>query len=182
MRSARGALRLGFAPARLALLVSIFGRAQCKALLLVCTTLGAFASFAATPPNTNITNTATATYLVAGTPVSVNSQVTITTAARTPSVIEFLQFVPPGSQQTGAIETLPATQCSTSGSAAGPFVPSSGPVPLGSTGPLAVPGDYRLALTNFYHGGEAVFIKLTDLDQNLSPNVAESVITTITVR
>ena len=45
--------------------------------------------------------------------------------------------------------------------------------------PLAVPGDYRLAPTNFYHGGEAVFIKLTDLDQNLNPNVAETVITTI---
>ena len=179
MRVAGGIARLGFAPARLALRVSNFGRAQCKALLLVCSTLGAFASFAATPPNTNITNTATANYSVAGMPVSVNGQVTITTAARTPSAIEFLQFVPPGSQQTGAIETVPATQCSTSGSAAGPFVPSSGPVPLGSTGPLAVPGDYRLAPTNFYHGGEAVFIKLTDLDQNLNPNVAESVITTI---
>ena len=58
-------------------------------------------------------------------------------------------------------------------------MPSSGPVPLGSTTPLAVPGNYRLAPTNFYHGGEAVFIKLTDLDQNLNPDVAETVITTI---
>ena len=116
---------------------------------------------------------------MAGAPASINGQVTITTVARTPSIIEFLQFVPPGAQQTGVIETVPATQCSTSGSAAGPFVPSSGPVPLGTTTPLSVPGNYRLAPTNFYHGGEAVFIKLTDLDQNLDPNVAETVITTI---
>ena len=61
----------------------------------------------------------------------------------------------------------------------GPVRTSSGPLPLGSTAQLAVPGDYRLTPTNFYHGGEAVFIKLTDLDQNLNPNVAETVITTI---
>ena len=176
-RAARIA-RLGFAPVRLALRASAFGRAQCKALLLVCSTLGAVASFAATPPNTNITNTATASYTVAGAPASVNGQVTITTVARTPSVIEFLQFVPPGSQQTGSIETVPATQCSTSGSAAGPFVPSSGPVPLGTTTPLSVP-ELSARATNFYHGGEAIFIRLTDLDQNLDPNVAETVITTI---
>ncbi len=106
-------------------------------------------------------------------------QVTVTTAARTPSLIEFLQFVPPGVQQTGAVERVPATQCSTSGAAAGPFVPSSGPVPIGSTTPLAVPGDYRLAATNFYHGGQPVFIKLTDLDQNLNSAFAETVIVTI---
>ncbi|MGH6610523.1 MAG: carboxypeptidase-like regulatory domain-containing protein, partial [Burkholderiaceae bacterium] len=151
----------------------------CKASLFVCAALASSASLAATPPNTSITNTATASYSVTGTPVSVNGQVTITTAARTPSVIEFLQFVPPGAQQAGTIEAVPTTQCSTSGSAAGPFVPSSGPVPLGSTTPFAIPGNYPLAPTNFYHGGEAVFVKLTDLDQNLNPNVAETVITTI---
>ena len=180
-RAARGALRLGFAPARFA--VRAFPktqRAHRKALLSAGCAALSLCAVAATPPNTDITNTATASYTVAGAPVSVNGAMTVTTAARTPSVIEFLQFVPPGSQQAGAIETVPATQCSTSGSAAGPFVPSSGPVPLGSTTPLAVPGDYRLAPTNFYHGGQPIFIKLTDLDQNLNPALAETVIVVVT--
>ena len=175
-RAARGALRLEFAPARLALRAL---RAQRKALLSVGCAALSLCAIAATPPNTDITNTATATYTVGGAPASVSGAVTVTTAARTPSLIEFLQFVPPGAQQTGAVERVPATQCSTSGVAAGPFVPSSGPVPLGSTAPLAVPGDYLLAATNFYHGGQPVFIKLTDLDQNLNPALAETVIVTI---
>ena len=175
-RAARDALRLEFAPARLALRALC---AQRKALLSVACAALSLCAAAATPPNTDITNTATASYTVGGAPVSVSDAVTVTTAARTPSLIEFLQFVPPGVQQTGAVERVPATQCSTSGAATGPFVPSSGPVPLGSTAPLAVPGDYRLASTNFYHGGQPVFIKLADLDQNLNPALAETVIVTV---
>ena len=147
-RAARGALRLA-RPARLALRTSIsIGRAQCKALLSASLSVSAAAlsvcALAATPPNTGITNTATASYTVAGAPVSVNGTVTITTVARTPSVIEFLQFVPAGAPQSGVVENVPATQCSTSGTGAGPFVPSSGPIPIGSTTPLAVPGNYQL--------------------------------------
>ena len=133
-RAARDALRLEFAPARLALRASLaLSCAQRKALLSVACAALTLCAGAATPPNTDITNTATATYTVGGTPASVSGAVTVTTAARTPSLIEFLQFVPPGVQQIGAVERVPATQCSTSGAAAGPFVPSSGPVPIGST-------------------------------------------------
>ncbi len=179
-RAVGGALRLGFAPARLALRAV---RVQRKALLFAGVSAAGFfalslSSQAATPPNTDIINTATASYSIGGTPVSVNGAVTVTTASRTPSVIEFLQLVPSGAQ-AGAIEHVPPTQCSTSGAATGPFVPSSGPLPLSGNAPLPVPGDYRLAPTDFYHGGQPVFIKLTDLDQNLNPAVAETVIVTI---
>ncbi len=153
---------------------------QCKALLLVCSTLGAFAAFAATPPNTNITNTATANYSVVGTPVSVNGQVTITTAARTPSVIEFLQFVPPGSQQTGAIETSACnamldfgyhgrTLCAVVGT-------RTTRQHRAACSARATIGWRRPTSTTAV---KSVFIKLTDLDQNLNPSVAETVITTI---
>jgi uncharacterized repeat protein (TIGR01451 family) len=170
--------RLEHAPARLALRVRDW-RAQCKALVLVCVATLAGAAVAATPPNTAITNTATASYAVTGTPTTVSGSVTVTTVARTPSTIELMQFVPPSAPQTGATERVNATQCSTSGQAVGPFIALPGPVPLGTTTPLVVPGDHRLVSTAYYHGGEAVFIKLTDLDQNLDPNVAETVITTI---
>jgi hypothetical protein len=81
--------RLEHAPARLALRVRDW-RAQCKALVLVCVATLAGAAVAATPPNTAITNTATASYAVTGTPTTVSGSVTVTTVARTPSTIELM--------------------------------------------------------------------------------------------
>jgi uncharacterized repeat protein (TIGR01451 family) len=179
-RAGRRIARLGLAPARLALRIRpVRLGVQCKALQFAAGVLVAASSFAATPPNTDIVNTATASYSVSGAPVTVNGSVTVKTVARTPSAIEFLQFVPATAPSAGAVESLAPAQCSTSGSGAGPFVPSTGPIPLGSSTALAVPGDHRLTSTNYFHGGEAVFVKLTDLDQNLDPNAAESVLITL---
>ena len=151
-------------------------RVHGKAGILLALSAGTV--LAATPPNTVITNTATASYAVAGEPVGVTGSVTVTTVGRTPSTVQFMQYVAPGAPPLGSVEAVAPAQCSTSGSVAGPFVPSSGPTPIGGS-TLATPGNFRLAPTTYYGDGEPVFVKLTDLDQNRDPAVAETVIVTI---
>lgn len=166
------------ASARLAVRVRHW-RAHGKALAFAALAAVQFAASAATPPNTPITNTATASYSIGGTPASVSGSATVTTVARTPSTIDLLQYVPPTAPGAGSIERAGVTQCSNSGSPTGPFIDLPGPLPLGATTPLPVPGDYPLVSTQYFHGGEAVFVKLTDLDQNVDPNAIETVIVTL---
>jgi uncharacterized repeat protein (TIGR01451 family) len=135
---------------------------------------------AATPPNTSITNTATASFSLGGVATTVTGSATITTAGRTSAKVQFLQYVASGASAAGAASIPVApTQCSSSGSAAGPFAAASGPTPLGGA-TLAVPGSIRLAPTTYYGDGEPVFIQVTDLDQNLNPALAETVLLTLT--
>jgi len=108
--------------------------------------------------------------------------VTVTTVAlRTPSSIEFLLY---GAGAPGAqLVSVGTTSYSTSGTTAGPFTalpppqhvtPGVGPavvIDLASPVPL-VPATQ-------YHAGEPVFIRLTDLDQNVDPAVRDSVLITI---
>lgn len=176
-RVAGGIARLGFVPARLAVRVChwrAYGKAFAFAALAV-----PFAAFAAAPPNTAITNTATASYSLGGTPGSVSSSVTVTTVARTPSAIDLLQYVPADSPTASVTTHVNAAQCSNSGSTSGPFANLPAPVPLGTSTPLALPGDYALATTPYFHGGEAVFVSLTDLDQNIDANAIDTVVVTV---
>jgi uncharacterized repeat protein (TIGR01451 family) len=138
-------------------------------------------SFAATPPNTAITNTASSSYNMGATSAtSLSNPVIITTDATTPSTTEFLQYVPSGSGLGGSSTPVSATQCSTSGSNAGPYVPSTGPIPLGASAPLTIPGVYNVLAAQQYAIGEPVLVRVTDYNRNLDPNVAETVNTTIT--
>lgn len=150
--------------------------------LLACALSGlVVSSQAATPPSTPITNTASASYNIAGSPATpVNGSVTITTDALTPSKTEFLQYVPAGSPLGGTPTAISPTACSTSGSAAGPFVPSSGPTPIGAGSPLPIPGTYNLAPTTSYTIGEPVFVRVTDYNRNLNPLLAETIVMTVT--
>lgn len=138
----------------------------------------ALSANAATPPNTPVTNTATASYEISGTPATSSASVTTTTTARTPSQIQFLQYVPSGT--TGTVQPVQPTQCSTSGGAGGPYVPSSGPTPLGTPTPLAIPGNYRLADTLAYSTGEPIFVRVTDFDQNPNPGALDNILITVT--
>ena len=126
---------------------------------------------AATPPNTAIVNTATASYQVGGTPVTSTSSVTSTTSARTPATIEFLQYVPSGT--AGTVEQVETASCNGS-----PLPDPNYVFPPSST--LAVPGGLRLAPATHYSGGDPLFIRVTDYDQNLNPAAVETIAITLT--
>ena len=132
----------------------------------------------AVPAGTVINNTATATYS-GGITNDSNTVTTTTVIVRTPSTIEFLQYAP----ASGAAENVPVaiTQYSTSGTIAGPFVPLPAPTPAGSTTPIDLLSPVPLVAATRYHQGEPIFIRLTDLDQNLDSTMIETVMVTVTV-
>jgi uncharacterized repeat protein (TIGR01451 family) len=140
--------------------------------------VGALGANAATPPNTPVTNTATASYDVGGTVTTSSGSVTLTTNLQTPARIDFLQYIPAGT--SGTMQAVQPTQCSRSGTAGGPYAPSSGPTAVGSATPLTVPGVYRLADTLSYGTGEPIFIRVTDFDENLDPAALDTLIVTVT--
>lgn len=141
-----------------------------KRMLTVAGALGVLAlphtSFAATPFNTPITNTASADYSISGTPITSTGSVTITTGGRTPAKIEFLQYVL--SSTLGAVQHVNTTQCN------GNPLPSPNFIgPPASN--LTVPGALRLAPATQYTSGDPVFIRVTDLDHNTNAAVAETI-------
>ena len=145
-------------------------RVQYQALLVAGCLLSPVV-WSATPPNTQVTNTATASFLISGTPVASSGTVTVTTAARTPAVIEFLQYVPSGT--AGSTENVNTTQCG------GAPMPAPNYILPPATA-LSVPGPLRLAPADHYSNGDPIFIRVTDYDQNLNAAVAETITVTIT--
>ncbi len=127
---------------------------------------GAPVSRAATPPNTHVTNVASASYLIGSTPALVSSSVTIVTAKRTPASIEFLQVIPQAN--AGMVENVSTTQCN------GQALPAPQYIMPPATA-LTVPGPLRLVPATEYVNGDAIFIKVTDYDQNLDALIAETI-------
>jgi uncharacterized repeat protein (TIGR01451 family) len=135
----------------------------------------------AAPPGTIISNTAAATYTDGPSSLSVvrnsNTVVVTTVAARTPATIELLQYAP--ASPTAQLVLVSPTSYSTSGTLLGPFAALGPPVPAGSGTPLNLSSPVPLVLASQYHTGEPVFVRVTDLDQNLNPAVAETVLVTM---
>lgn len=134
-------------------------------------------ALAATPANTPITNIASATYSISGTPITVTGSVTVLTAVRPPATIEFMQYVSSTDGLPAGVATsqnVPITQCN----AGAGFTPLPTPaVPGGRS--LAVPGSQLLAPASLYANGDTVFVRVTDYDQNIDPLVAETVVVTV---
>ncbi len=133
--------------------------------------------WAATPPNTDITNTASVSYSVVGTPLTVSGSATVTTAGATPATIAFLQYVPSSvGLPTGfaSLQNVPVSQCN----AGAGFLPLPAPVVPGRPA-LTVPGSVLLAPASLYASGDPVFVRVTDYDQNLDPLVAETVVVSV---
>lgn len=145
--------------------------------VVALTSLGVGIGWAATPPNTPITNTASASYVISGTPITVTGSVTVTTVASTPATIAFMQYVsstdglPAGAASS---QNVPVTQCN----AGAGFTPLPAPKPPGG-GTLTVPGKLLLAPASLYASGDPVFLRVTDYAQNLDPLVAETVVVTV---
>ncbi len=129
---------------------------------------------AQTAPGTSIENTAAVAYqnLAGVQRVADSNTIAIVVAqARTPSQTEFIRLLPGGT----AAESLGPAACLANGQ-----VIDLG-APAGPDGALLTPGDaYPVTATGLYSLTETVFIRVTDLDQNLDPNTAEVVIVTIT--
>lgn len=130
----------------------------------------------AVPAGTIIDNTATATFNGGITSRS-NTVTTVTVIVRTPSTIEFLRYAP----VSGTAQFVPVTitDYSSSGTAAGPFGPLPFPVPAGSSTPIDLGSPVPLAPAIMHHQGDPVFVRLTDLDQDLDAMTAETVLVTV---
>ncbi len=129
------------------------------------------ATFAATAFDTPITNTATASFEIGGTPLMVPGSVTVNTIGRTPAVIEFLQYVPGASG--GTVEQVNQTFCGGGNQAAPQHI---GPPAQA----LTVPGALRLQPTEHYSNGDPLFVRVTDLDQNKDANALDTITITVT--
>lgn len=135
-------------------------------------------NLSAAPAGTVIDNTAAATF--SGGSTSNSNTVSITTVGvRTPSTIEFLKYAP--GSPTAVSVPVAVTDYSSSGTTAGPFVPIPAPVPSGSTVPINLNNPVPLDSTGIFHQGEPVFIRLTDIDQNIDALNAETVLVSVSV-
>lgn len=155
----------------------------CVLLLLVIiistVTLPSSAS-AATPPGTNINNTATATYDFGSNPGLTSNSNTVTTTTvvtRTPSTLTILKYAP---GVGGAVATnVATTDFSTSATVGGPFLALGAPNDLAGA-PINLAAAIDLLDAPLLHQGEALFLELTDIDQNLNALAAETIFITLT--
>ena len=101
-----------------------------------------------------------------------------TVAFRTPSTTKFFSYAP---QVSGALLFNIAQGAYLPGSDPSlPLVTLPPPVPAGSTTPIDLSQPVPLIPVTFYHVGEPIFVQVSDLDQNLDPSRAETIITSIT--
>jgi uncharacterized repeat protein (TIGR01451 family) len=108
----------------------------------------------------------------------VSSAVTVTVVERTKSVIEFYKYAPGAS---GAVNThVPPTYFLEGASPTGPFRPMPPPRQAGNLKPIDLSIPVPLIPATLFHAEEPVFVKTTDLDQNLDRTRAESISVTIT--
>ena len=149
----------------------------------LCILLFSTPGWTATAPGTIISNTATASYTPSFTGVaavaSSNTSSVTTMVMRTPSTLEVLQYAP--TAPSGAPTIVSTTDRSTTGTTGGPFVALAPPVHFPSGAPVNLASPVPLATGSLYHEGEPLFIRLTDLDQNVDPTAVETVVVTLGV-
>ena len=130
---------------------------------------------AATPPETLITNTVTASFSLSGTQTQVAASAGITTEARTPSIISFHRITAQGNPV--ALPTASYDR-STTGS---PSFQTIDQVSLPTGESIDLPNNYPIEETSQFIANEPIVIQVIDHDQNLDPMVAETVIVIITI-
>lgn len=114
---------------------------------------------------------------VANSPSPVATSVSVTAVVRTPSIIEILTYAPllPGAEHVNV-----STTAYRSGSPSGPYADLPAPVPVGATTPVDLSSPVSLKESPLLHQGDPLFIRVTDLDQNLDSNIVETVFVTVT--
>ena len=164
---AKSALRLS--PGR-RFLPTLWTRCVLSLLLSLCALIALTGEVVATPlaHGTRIVNHAS---VLASDAAPVSTEQTVVIVVRTPSQIEFLRSSPPGG--TAPSTTLQPSDYSSSGSTSGPFVQ------------LLVPPDIDLTQVSllasaYFLIGEPLFVRLSDLDQNLQADQVETVLVSLT--
>lgn len=116
-------------------------------------------------------------YSAASLPETTAASVTIIVGenvTRTPSTVEFLKYSP----GTPGTANLPVTTTYYS-DASGSFSVVSPPVTVGSGTAIDLTAPLPLLPYELFHDGEPVFIRVTDLDQNIDRSKAETVTVTV---
>ncbi len=172
-----------------------FQGAHKKALLVSVLYLLSSAAWSATPPNTPISNTATASYSIGAVNFTPSSTISVNTAAciNVGVKIDLLQYIPPAAVAAGlapasAIDILvPPGGYSPTGSATGPYLPLTNPTPPGSATPIALPATLKLAPLNdalgksvsVYSRNDPIFVRVVSYDANINPAIADTVSVTL---
>ena len=105
---------------------------------------------------------------------AVTTSVTLTVITRTPSTAEFLKYAPGVSGATGFPVGPVAFSDGTGTLAAMPA-----PVAAGTQTPIDLSSPVLLIGSGTFHAGEPVFLRVTDLDQNLDREAAETVFVSV---
>ena len=105
----------------------------------------------------------------------VTTSVTATFVTRTKSTVEFLKYAPGTPGATGVPVATTDFR-----NAAGTFIALAPPVTAGTQTPIDLSQPVPLIPFSTFHEGEPVFVRVTDLDQNLDPTRAETVLVTVT--
>lgn len=133
-------------------------------------------AWGATAPGTIISNVAQVEYRdITGNMVTVQSN-KANLAVRSPSKIEIMEYAPAfaGSEWI----KVSATEYKDN---AGKWWSMPAPKPLDATSPLEMNKPWPLMKADKLYGNDTLFIRLTDLDQNLDPNKEESVVITLRI-
>jgi len=151
-------------------------------------------AFAATAPNSVLSNTASATYSVGANTLNATSTAVVNTAACVDVAlkIELLQYLSPAraalAPAGSATQIVQPTAYAPSGAIIGPFTPLGNPTLLGDPAATLLPASLLLAPMNdaagkplaSYSRNEPIFVRVVSYDSNLDPNIADHVEITIT--
>jgi hypothetical protein len=107
-------------------------------------------------------------------PVS-RASVSVALVQRTPSTLNLLRYIPNGSEQL----TLGLPESSQSGLESGPFVTLAPPQPAPGDPAINLTQPLSLTESALFRKEDPIFIRLTDLDQNLYADQIESVLVTV---
>ena len=152
------------------------GYAFVHTIILLCT-LVASPSFAATPPDTLLTNTVTASYALQGTPHSRSASVDVRTVKRTPSLVHFYHIV-----ETGTPVPLPAAAFSnTQEITQNTQLQNIDHVTLLDGSTIALPTQKPIEPANEFRVNEPLVVEVRDIDQNRDATVRETILVTLTV-
>jgi uncharacterized repeat protein (TIGR01451 family) len=110
------------------------------------------------------------------------SSVTATVVIPVPSTVQIMTYSPglSGADNVNVVTTVKGSVSYIFGSATGPLVPLSAPLPVGTSTPINLSSPVPLTTTTQIHQGEPLFIVVTSPDQNMNPNVVEIIYVTVT--
>ncbi|MBI9074029.1 MAG: DUF11 domain-containing protein [Desulfatibacillum sp.] len=134
-------------------------------------------------PGDLIVNIAYGTYDVGsriGIPVESNrDEITVVASNKTSAVIQLMQYAP--TALNANLVEVNTTQGRSSGSTGDPFEPLDPPIPFGRSVAIDLDDPVPLLDATVYHGGEPVFLLVTDADQNTDPLTRDTIVVTLTV-